>query len=172
MDCRFAVNGLASKLLHYHTFSLKENSVCKNCNELDIAVSVLPIICANEAVKIDFSNLVAAIETNFPEYKCDVCQQFKEVLREFGKHVYVELPHEEESALSNIPHIITLGGNNYSLLGVILYEPALIKDMIPHYKAAVKKFNTWEEYDYMKKSPRTILCSKPVIISSLLYIMT
>lgn len=89
MDCKFSVNGLASKFLHSHTFSVQENWVCKNCDYSGNAV--VPIITANEAMKMDFSNFVAAIETNLPEYKCDLCDGYKEVEREFGKHVYIEV---------------------------------------------------------------------------------
>lgn len=92
MDCQFSVNGLVSKLLHSFTYSLKETSICKNCGESDIIhVSKLPIIGASNALKIDYGNLVAAIGDNFPDYKCDDCNSYKEVQREFGQHVFIEV---------------------------------------------------------------------------------
>lgn len=92
MDCQFSVNGLASKLLHSFTYSLKETSVCNNCEESAITgVSALPIIGASNALKTDYGNLVMSIEDNFPSYKCDDCNSYKEVQREFGQHIFIEV---------------------------------------------------------------------------------
>lgn len=66
--------------------------------------------------------------------------------------------------------MINLGEKNYSLCGVIGFEPPAVQGMIGHYKAFVNSFNSWTEFDDLKNQPHTISMNAKVVIASLLYI--
>lgn len=68
MDCKFAVNGLAAKLLQ-GTFTCAEDGKCNQCT-LSVGPNRIPIISTGKSFKQDFGNLVQAIVDNFPDNIC------------------------------------------------------------------------------------------------------
>lgn len=190
MDCQHAVNGAATTLLQ-GTFSCKEETRCTHCDS-SYEPRFLPIICVADTLKPKFENFVQSINENLPDGVCYDCQQAKEVEREFGNFLFIEVvlrfsfiyfffiskiflfcfqvPHERNSLLKDLLEIINIGNNSYSLCGVIIFEPPHLQGMLGHYKAAVKSFNVWTEYDDTKKNTHSISDERGVMICSILYL--
>lgn len=92
VDSQFTVNSMAAKLLHSHTYSLKESILCEDCYTAGNNDHSLPIISAHTSLKPDFSNFVEAIRANIPLFSpCRLCDKFFGGEREFGQHIFIEV---------------------------------------------------------------------------------
>lgn len=91
LNCKFTVNGMCSKLLHSHTYTLKENRLCSECDTSGNYGSRQPIITAHLSLKLDFTNIEQAIKDNFYDPKCSACDKKYNISREFGAHAFIEV---------------------------------------------------------------------------------
>lgn len=109
-DCKFAVNGLAAKLLS-GAFTCYEEGECEQCT-FKIGPNQIPIITTGTELQQDYGNLVHAIEANLPDNICYACENRVTVEREFGNYVFVEV------RFNVIPYI---NNNMFDIYNVIFY---------------------------------------------------
>lgn len=84
-------------------------------------------------------------------------------------YLFQKVSSEQQTELANVPDVITIFEERFSLVGVIPFQsPA--KQGIGHYTALVKTSNTWIKFDDMQKSSNTFNSKHEVAIASLLYV--
>ncbi|XP_055306691.1 uncharacterized protein LOC129570987 [Sitodiplosis mosellana] len=166
-EFKFDVNKLASKLL-LGAFTLIEEAKC-NCSYF-FGPKRWPIISVGKSLQNDFGNFVEAITENFLEPVCPDCKNPLQIEQQFGNYMLMEVPHERYSRLKDVIKIIKLGENNFSLCGVIVFEPSASENSSGHYKACIAAQTSWIEYDDMKNQSTTIASNASVMIVSMLYI--
>lgn len=65
--------------------------------------------------------------------------------------------------------MINIHESNFSVCGVIIFEPPLTTGAIGHFATAVKTLHGWVLYDDMKSKEVNMSGNKEVSVSSILY---
>lgn len=182
LDCQFTVNALAFKLL-MGTYSYKEEMQCE-CSFKDTRES--PIMKAQNPLSVDFSNFIEAVVANLPDPVCPLCKRVLTIEREYGQYSFIEVVFlendlflmkskhskaiEGERQLKDVPDVISILEDQYSLCGVVKFQNPVSKKGIGHFTAIVKSLHSWTEFDDMKNTPKTTNPNGKIIIASVLYV--
>lgn len=77
---------------------------------------------------------------------------------------------EQNSVLADVPDLIQLFDDRFSLCGAILFQPPASNLHLGHYVTVTKAGQSWTLFDDLKAKPCTMNANKNVIVASLLFV--
>lgn len=145
--------------------NLPREMICRNCREVG---NLKRTVCRNVFIEVSFWYICESILCSYVIFL--FCMDMNTYFRMY----FFQIPTKANDVyvshkLSEIPEIIQLFDKTYHICAAIIFIPPHFGSM-GHYKAAVKTYNGWEQYDDLNPKQRHISTKTSAVVASVCFI--